>query len=50
MMEVFWIENGGDIRNAGRTSEENEKEEEQEYRTEADRKSLVMVADSEWNE
>mmetsp|Transcript_1367 Transcript_1367/g.2862 ORF Transcript_1367/g.2862 Transcript_1367/m.2862 type:complete len:681 (-) Transcript_1367:32-2074(-) len=50
MMEVFRMENGGDIQNTERTSVENEREEQQEYRTEADRKALAMVADSEWDE
>ena len=47
MREVFRIENGGDIQNAEKLSVENEKEDEQEYRTEAHRKALIMVADSE---
>ena len=50
MKKEFRMENGGDIRNVVRTSVENEREENQEYRTEEDRKSLENVADDEWDE
>ena len=47
MMERFQIENGITGHNAERTATDEDQEEEEEYRTEAHQKALVIVAESD---
>lgn len=50
MMERFQLENGGHLDTNGKITATNDNQEEEEYRTEAHRKALVRVTESDWDE